>query len=150
MVFSETFTGKILIYLMHWKIIRTFTENIHYSENKHFLNYYLKHILQHFVKDLWKDSFSNILLDNEALLDSSTFVLIVNVFRESNFLINITLSTPGQIPNKSKYRVYDLFKTDDSHIEKIKNYIREKYSKVALNHLKNQIKKLHWKSLINQ
>ena len=124
MVFSETFTGKILIYLMHWKIIRTFTENIHYSENKHFLNYYLKHILQHFVKDLWKDSFSNILLDNEALLDSS------------NFLINITLSTPGQIPNKSKYRVYDLFKTDDSHIEKIKNYIREKYSKVALNHLK--------------
>lgn len=138
MVFSETFTGKILIYLMHWKIIRTFTENIHYSENKHFLNYYLKHILQHFVKDLWKDSFSNILLDNEALLDSS------------NFLINITLSTPGQIPNKSKYRVYDLFKTDDSHIEKIKNYIREKYSKVALNHLKNQIKKLHWKSLINQ
>ena len=138
MVFSETFTGKILIYLMHWKIIRTFTENIHYSENKHFLNYYLKHILQHFVKDLWKDSFSNILLDNEALLDSS------------NFLINITLSIPGQIPNKSKYRVYDLFKTDDSHIEKIKNYIREKYSKVALNHLKNQIKKLHWKSLINQ
>ena len=138
MVFSETFTGKILIYLMHWKIIRTFTENIHYSENKHFLNYYLKHILQHFVKDLWKDSFSNILLDNEALLDSS------------NFLINITLSTPGQIPNKSKYRVYDLFKTDDSHIEKIKNYIREKYSKVALNHLKNQIKKLHWKSLISQ
>ena len=138
MVFSETFTGKILIYLMHWKIIRTFTENIHYSENKHFLNYYLKHILQHFVKDLLKDSFSNILLDNEALLDSS------------NFLINITLSTPGQIPNKSKYRVYDLFKTDDSHIEKIKNYIREKYSKVALNHLKNQIKKLHWKSLINQ
>ena len=138
MVFSETFTGKILIYLMHWKIIRTFTENIHYSENKHFLNYYLKHILQHFVKDLWKDSFSNILLDNEALLDSS------------NFLINITLSTPGQIPNKSKYGVYDLFKTDDSHIEKIKNYIREKYSKVALNHLKNQIKKLHWKSLINQ
>ena len=138
MVFSETFTGKILIYLMHWKIIRTFTENIHYSENKHFLNYYLKHILQHFVKDLLKDSFSNILLDNEALLDSS------------NFLINITLSTPGQTPNKSKYRVYDLFKTDDSHIEKIKNYIREKYSKVALNHLKNQIKKLHWKSLINQ
>ena len=42
---------------------------------------------------------------------------------------------------KSNNGVCNLFKQNDSHIEKIENYVKEKFNEVALNHLKNQITK---------
>ena len=79
-----------------------------------------------------KDSLSNILLDNDALLDSS------------NFLLNINLNTFAQILDKSNDRFNDSFKQNDFHIKKIENYAKEKYDEAALIHLKNQIiKELH-------
>ena len=74
-----------------------------------------------------KDSLKNILLDNDALLDSS------------NFSLNISLSTSAQILGKRNDGVSYSFKRNDSHIEKIENFLKEKYNEVALNHLKNQI-----------
>ena len=54
-----------------------------------------------------KDSLSNILLDNDARLDNSSF------------LVNISLRTPVQIFEKSNDRVCNLFKQNDFHIQKI-------------------------------
>ena len=71
-----------------------------------------------------KDSFNKILLDNDTLLDNS------------NFPLHISLSTPVQILDKSNDGVCNSFKQKDSHIEKVENYIKEKYNKVALNLLK--------------
>ena len=75
-----------------------------------------------------KDSFNKILLDNETSLDNS------------NFLLNISLSTPIQILDKSNDGVCNLFKQNDSHVEKVKNFIKEKHNEAALNYLKNQIR----------
>ena len=55
-----------------------------------------------------KDSFNNILLDNNVL------------FGNSNFSFNISLSTPEQILDKSNDGVCNSFKQNDSHIEKSK------------------------------
>ena len=74
-----------------------------------------------------KGSFNIILLDNDAPLDNS------------NFLVDISLSTPAQILNKSNDGICNSFKQNDSNIEKIKNYIKQKFNEVALNRLKNQI-----------
>ena len=75
-----------------------------------------------------KDSFNKILLDNETSLDNS------------NFLFNISLSTPIQILDKSNDGVCNLFKQNYSHVEKVENFIKEKYNEAALNYLKNQIR----------
>ena len=56
-----------------------------------------------------KDSLSNILLDNDARLDNSSF------------LVNISLRTPVQIFEKSDDRICNLFKQNDFHIQKIEN-----------------------------
>ena len=74
-----------------------------------------------------KNSFNNILLDNNVLLDNS------------NFLLKISLSTPKQILGKRNEGVCNSFNQNDSHIEKIENYMKEKFNKAALNYLKNQI-----------
>ena len=74
-----------------------------------------------------KDSFSNILLDNEALADNS------------NFPLNISLSTPAQILDKSNYRICNSLKQNDSRIDKVGNHTKEKFNEVALNRLQNQI-----------
>ena len=74
-----------------------------------------------------KGSFNIILLDNDAPLDNS------------NFLVDISLSTPAQILNKSNDGICNSFKQNDSNIEKIKNYIKQKFNEVTLNRLKNQI-----------
>ena len=73
-----------------------------------------------------KDSFNKILLDNDPLVDNS------------NFPLNVSLSIPTQILNKSNDGVCNSFKENDSHAEKIESYIKEKFKEVALNHLKNQ------------
>ena len=73
-----------------------------------------------------KGSFNIILLDNDAPLDNS------------NFPVDISLSTPAQILNKSNDGICNSFKHNDSNIEKIKNYIKQKFNEVALNLLKNQ------------
>ena len=74
-----------------------------------------------------KNSFNNILLDNNALLDNS------------NFPLKNSLSTPKQILDKRNDGVRNSCNQNDYHIEKIKNYMKEKFNKVTLNHLKNQI-----------
>ena len=73
-----------------------------------------------------KGSFNIILLDNDAPLDNS------------NFLVDISLSTHAQILNKSNDGICNSFKHNDSNIEKIKNYIKQKFNEVALNLPKNQ------------
>ena len=74
-----------------------------------------------------KGSFNSILLDNDVPLDNS------------NFPVDISLSTPAQILNKSNDGICNSFKQNDSNIEKIKNYIKQKFNEVALSRLKNQI-----------
>ena len=74
-----------------------------------------------------KEFFCNILLDNDALLDNC------------NFPLNVSLSTSAQILGKSIDGVCNSSKQNDSHIEKIENYVKEKYNVVALKYLKNQI-----------
>ena len=74
-----------------------------------------------------KGSFNKTLLDNDTSLDNS------------NFLLNISLSTPIQILDKSNDGVCNSFKENDSHVEKVENFTKGKYNEVALNHLKNQI-----------
>ena len=74
-----------------------------------------------------KGSFNSILLDNDVPLDNS------------NFPVDISLSTPAQILNKSNDGICNSFKQNDSNIEKIKNYIKQKFNEVAFNRLKNQI-----------
>ena len=74
-----------------------------------------------------KGSFNSILLDNDVPLDNS------------NFPVDISLSTPAQILNKSNDGICNSFKQNDSNIEKIKNYIKQKFNEVTLNRLKNQI-----------
>ena len=74
-----------------------------------------------------KNSFNNILLDNNALLDNS------------NFPLKNSLSTPKQILDKRNDGLRNSCNQNDPHIEKIKNYMKEKFNKVTLNHLKNQI-----------
>ena len=59
-----------------------------------------------------KDSFSNVLLDNDALLGNN------------NFPFNISLNIPAQIPDKSNDGLCNSFKQIDSHFERIENYIK--------------------------
>ena len=69
-----------------------------------------------------KDSFKNILLDNDAKLDNGNFHLI---------LVWVLLHR-----QKSNDGDCNSFKQNDSHIKKIENYMKENYNEVALNHLK--------------
>ena len=114
--------------MVHWKIIYTATKNIRYSRNKYSINYLPQTYLLHdFIKNISKDLFNNIFLDNDALLDNS------------NFPRNISLNTPAQILDKSNDGVCNSFKKNGSHLKKTENYKKEKYNEVTLNHLKNQI-----------
>ena len=74
------------------------------------------------------NSFNNIFIDNDALLDNSNFPLI------------ISLSTLARILDKKENtRVSHSLKQNDSLLEKIEIFILKKYKEVTLIHLKNHI-----------